>query len=71
MTLHTEERQTPAGLASTLSWTATGALIWLRRMGDTATPSADDKAKLADYGRRLRECADHLDTLCSEESDGR
>lgn len=62
------ERETPAGLASTLSWTATGALIWLRKLERdelTAAEYAEYVGKLRDWPARLRACAAHIETFCT------
>lgn len=57
-----EPETEPAAVASTLSWVATGALVWLRKM-DEGTLLPTDRAKLADYGTRLRACAAQIDAL--------
>lgn len=63
------ERETASGLASTLSWTCTGAFVWLRKLETDETLDAHDRAvivgKLADWPQRLRDFADKLDTFCN------
>lgn len=68
------DRETAAGLASTLAWTGSGALLWLKRLDQTEDDPESapvDRATalrhLSDYGRRLREIAAKLDTFCETE----
>lgn len=71
MTLHTEERQTPAGLASTLMWQTQAVLHWLREIELGHEISAAEWVQLADYPAKLEQTAAYLRQLVSLYEEGK
>lgn len=62
------ERATPAGLASTLSWTATGVLLYL---GKLDAGEREALPRLAEWVSRLKEAAAQIEHVVSLYEEGR